>query len=471
MSTPLLTPHSATLILAYLHHYTCKFFPGRCLSSTKLNHLANWLQAEKVGLRTAREHRLLAAHLTLLLAAGLLDTGGGYWVCLPAAFEWLQSPHATQIATFLQALPPQTDWRPTLERLSLPMPPIDFMAYLQQTLERQCAAPPVVDGVTWLDSTSSEEWLFHLPDTLPTWHLFTLLQLGHWSPGTSLRCTPLTLAKAAQRGYPIHLVQTTIQQATGLPFTEEQTRQLAEWGNRQGVYQIRPVYLLSTKRAGQLAGIAASRRLRQHFHTQLSSRHAIVSPKLISPLTRWLGQQGFPLIAPTPPDDQEAEETSHSAYTWLSVRLLIGLADLIELPFSPPYSTLQASEAQLSDFQVTELESQAQTILEGIRSAIRGRDAFFPPDHPVSPELIAIVREAIEQEQCLDITYQALGDHEPRYRRIEPLRLEQQGELYYLYAYCYRAEVNLTFRLDRIYSYHLVIQLRRGPRNELDPDL
>ncbi len=98
MQTLLLTPHSVTLVLAYLHHYTCKFFPGRCLSSTHLNHLANWLQTDKAGLRTAREHRPLATHLSLLLAAGLLDIDGGYWLCLPPAFTWLQSPHRAEMS-------------------------------------------------------------------------------------------------------------------------------------------------------------------------------------------------------------------------------------------------------------------------------------------------------------------------------------------------------------------------------------
>ncbi|MCB0010031.1 MAG: WYL domain-containing protein, partial [Anaerolineales bacterium] len=35
-------------------------------------------------------------------------------------------------------------------------------------------------------------------------------------------------------------------------------------------------------------------------------------------------------------------------------------------------------------------------------------------------------------------------------RRVQPLRLEKRGALYYLYAYCYRVEENRTFRLDRI---------------------
>lgn len=456
MQTLLLTPHSVTLVLAYLHHYTCKFFPGRCLSSTHLNHLANWLQTDKAGLRTAREHRPLATHLSLLLAAGLLDIDGGYWLCLPPAFTWLQSPHPTQIAILQRALPPHTDWESAWQRLSLSVTPLDLTAYLQQTLERQYSSLPSINLATWLKSSSVEEWLLHLPDNLPTWHLFHLLQLGHWTPHTPLRCTPLTLAKAALHGYSSHLVQNSIEQATGQSFTAEQTRQLMEWYSRQGSYQIRPVYLLSTKQAGQLSNIATSRRLRAHFHTQISPRHAIVSPHLIAPLTRWLGQQGFPLDAPTPPDESSTTETSHPAYTWLGIRLLIGLTNLIPLPFPPPYSTLQAAEAQLNDYQIAELETQAQTILESIRAAIRGRDVFFPPENPIPPQLITLVQEAIEHEYSLDITYQALGDHEPRYRRIEPLRLEQQGELYYLYAYCHRTEVNLTFRLDRIHRYDKV---------------
>jgi predicted DNA-binding transcriptional regulator YafY len=48
-----------------------------------------------------------------------------------------------------------------------------------------------------------------------------------------------------------------------------------------------------------------------------------------------------------------------------------------------------------------------------------------------------------------------LGELKASYRQVQPLRLEKRGSLYYLHAYCYRAETNLTFRMDRIQHLQL----------------
>jgi predicted DNA-binding transcriptional regulator YafY len=56
------------------------------------------------------------------------------------------------------------------------------------------------------------------------------------------------------------------------------------------------------------------------------------------------------------------------------------------------------------------------------------------------------------EERPLSIACQALGDGEPHHRLVEPLRLEERGQLYYLYACCYRAEADRVFRLDRLHE-------------------
>ncbi|MBK7180896.1 MAG: WYL domain-containing protein, partial [Chloroflexi bacterium] len=68
---------------------------------------------------------------------------------------------------------------------------------------------------------------------------------------------------------------------------------------------------------------------------------------------------------------------------------------------------------------------------------------------------IDLVQQALRQERSLQINYQPLGSSQPSWREVQPLRLEQRGALYYLYAYCLRAETNLTFRLDRIHDIAL----------------
>jgi predicted DNA-binding transcriptional regulator YafY len=38
----------------------------------------------------------------------------------------------------------------------------------------------------------------------------------------------------------------------------------------------------------------------------------------------------------------------------------------------------------------------------------------------------------------------------PRRRTVQPLWLEQRGNLHYLHGYCYLAEADRVFRLDRV---------------------
>ena len=101
---------------------------------------------------------------------------------------------------------------------------------------------------------------------------------------------------------------------------------------------------------------------------------------------------------------------------------------------------------------------QAQQILQGVQDAIRGGDAYFPPEQPVAVELVETVRKALAAEQDLLIDYQALGDPVPRRRRVEPHRLEERGGGIYLHAYCYLAEGNRVFRLDRIHTWQMAIE-------------
>jgi predicted DNA-binding transcriptional regulator YafY len=114
------------------------------------------------------------------------------------------------------------------------------------------------------------------------------------------------------------------------------------------------------------------------------------------------------------------------------------------------YGLLESASQHISETEISNLEATAATILTSLRQAISGRDAFFPARDPVAPDTINQIYRAIERETPLAIAYQALGDLKASYRQVQPLRLEKRGNLYYLHAYCYRAETNLTFRLDRI---------------------
>jgi len=199
--------------------------------------------------------------------------------------------------------------------------------------------------------------------------------------------------------------------------------------------------------------IMRQKRLRKMAISQISSRHAIVQEEMEIPLEKWLRKQEYPLQrlvshADCSISEEVADESV--AYQWLSLRVFIGLGEIIPLPTPAPHYLLDSLEARLDETMVVGLEATADKVLHRLREAMRGRDAFFPAKEVPSQELIAHIEEHIVSELPLTIMYQALGEHSPSARKIQPIRLENRGILVYLYAYCYRSEMNLTFLLDRI---------------------
>jgi hypothetical protein len=447
----IISPQTAALVLSYLHRHACPYLPGRHLAAGHLRNLATWIGAPAPELQSVRAHRPLAAHLMLLQAAGLLAADSGIWVCLPAVYTWLKMTHEEQVACLLKPLLEQDTWEARLSQYGLSKAlPLDYTVYIRQSLTRQLAQTPAYGGqVIRQPATTDEEWRLLLPDTLSPWLLLHLLQLGEWTPGEALSITPLSLAAAAKRGYWPSMVESFLAAATGDYLDDADSLQLMEWVQRQEVYRLRRVWLLSTRQPEQLAAVAATRRLHDRFHEQISPRHAVVAPEIAESLQRWLARQGYPLDRPEPPG---AKGNPHAEYVWLGLKLLISLGELIPLPCPAPHSSLEAAAAQLTPAQQAELAFYVDEIIEGTRSALRGRDAFFPAREGTKSEYITAVRQALVEERPLLIRYQALGDTEARRRRIEPLLLEERGSLYYLHAYCYLAEANRVFRLDRLHN-------------------
>jgi hypothetical protein len=203
-----------------------------------------------------------------------------------------------------------------------------------------------------------------------------------------------------------------------------------------------------------------------HMDAWLKTHVAVVSPianaiYLAGGSNYRLAAQNIPLDAPKTLPGSAAETTPE--YTWLALQVLAGLSALIELPISIPHAELETAEARLTAEERAELDYLAQNMLEGLQQAIRGRDAFFPAPRPANEAWLENTRTALNEERCLDIAYQSLVDNQPSSnavtrhysRRVEPLRLEQRGSLYYLHAYCYLAEANRIFRLDRIHACEL----------------
>ena len=446
-----ITLDSITKVLAYCHNYTIPYLSGRGLPAPHLQRLALWLNLPDDKLQTIRQHRFLAAHMILVQAADLLRHDNNLWFCSPFVEQWLQQEPFAQCQTFIEAID-RCSWKMVMERENLTACFDEaYSTFIRQSLARQQDAEgkPSDCFASWV-SLSDVVWQLALPPALPPEWLFHLLQLGEWNPQEPLCISAITIAQARQHGYGINFIEQILSKVIPQGLTLSQQSQLLEWYLAAEQYQIQAAYLLSTAQPGQLAEIMANRRLARKIHRQISPRYALVSPALVTPLKRWLAKQDKYLQAPQVEEGEFNLEWESSAFNWLGLKLLIDLKELLALPMPAPHGLLDEVTAVLSPEEQTELSFTAHHIMGELKQAIRGKDAFFPAREAMPQRFSDQISQAIELESVLIIEYQALGEFKPSRRQIQPLRLENRGNLNYLFAYCYRAETNLTFRLDRI---------------------
>lgn len=457
-----LTPYRLMLLLAYCQHYTPRFLPARCLSATHLRRLALWLDQPAPRLRTARDHPLLAAHLVVAHSAGLLTAAGGHWHLAPAALDWLAADRLTQIESLRLACVDEAAWQAAADTLGLRHTfNLAFPAFLAQQLARLAQSPPPDPQLAvWLEPAGDDVWRLRLPAHLPLPLHFHLLQIGDWAetgkPPDLWTGSGYAIAAAAQRGYSPLRIEAILTAATDTPFSQTQRQQLAAWYGRHDAVQIQPVYLLQTRQPAQLVDILAVRRLRRHVTRQISPRHAIVAPSLIPGLRLRLRAAGIPLLAADPVPAPPAESAADPATLWLGQRVLAEIGRLLPLSIPPDHHTEDALAAQLTPAQRAEAERYAGQIIAALRTAVRGGDPFYPAERPCDPALLAAIETAFAAEDTLEIAYQGLGDEQPRWREVQPLRLETRGALTYLHAYCYTAVADRLFRLDRVLDWRPV---------------
>ncbi len=465
-----ITRYSATLILAYCQYYSCKHIPGRSFPNVHLRQMALWIGCPNPNLRSIRQHPSLAAHIALLHAANLLAHNQTYYYLTPLVSDWLTKPAKDQLQTLIDPII-ACRFTATIESFRLvDTIPIDMIAYLHQQLLTQLQQPPPETETASWQTITTDTWNLCLPPKLEPKHLFHLLQIGCWSPvnfdkethpqklarepkskinnGQVLNITPLTIAQASRRGYSLTHITFLLEKTTGIPLSTQQQQQLVDWYRRQDSYQMRSITLLSTKQPQQLAQIIDNGNLRPHIKKQISPRHAIVSPALQPSLQKWAARRGYMLNAPA--IISKTNKITPTGYQWLGLKLLTSLGYIIPLPYPPPLAELETMNAHISTEEAGYLSMIADQIIANLRDAIHGRDAFFPSQKSVPADWVQIISRIINAEETLEIMYQPLGDIKPSHRRIQPLRLEERGALFYIYAYCYRAEMNLTFRLDRI---------------------
>jgi hypothetical protein len=445
--TPI-TLHTAVSTLAYIHYYTTPFLPTRLMPITQLRHLAQYIGQKNKPFNHIQEHKLLAAHLVLLSAANLLLHDDQFWYCSPCLDDWLSAEPAAQITTFIQAIE-QCHWTAAAQEMNLTGVFDDaYATWISQCLSREARRLPNPPSHAKWEAHTPTAWLLHLPPVMPAHTFFHIHQLGHWSPPSLVQITPLTIAAARLHGYALPFIEFILELATETTLADTQQSQLINWYQQAETYRIESALLLTVNRPEQLSAIFQRKNLRRLIERQLSPRHAIVQTAIIPVLTKWLAKQGYALQSPGV--NYLTDDLTPTEYHWLGLHLLAELGQLIPLPVPPPFDLLEHSQSTLPPAQQDRLARLSVSIVESLREAIRGRDAFFPAQHPVPAETLDLIRQAVYHETPLLICYQALGEIEPSWREVHPLRLDQYGALYYLHAYCLRAEANRTFRLDRI---------------------
>lgn len=452
-----LSPFSITRVLAYLQSRAPAPLPGRPWPSpVHLRRLAAHVGRPAPALRTPRRHPPLAAHFVLLAAARFTSHAGPYLALRPPAAAWLALPWAEQVEQLRHAWQRAEDEDVFSAVGMAEALAIDFRHFVRQRLRATPKIPPYsLPCAGWLPAGADEACRLQFVGEAPPGLLFDLLQLGEeTTPGSGLlELSSTTIRCALAHGYGERRLAHILEQATQQALPEQFTRLLNDCLQSTPRFYLETVHLLSVTQDEDIALLRAQRRLRCHVRRQISPRHAVVSAAMEPALREWLrsdsdgpGGAGLSPARPATAPDSGPE----AANCWLGLRILQGLSELCPLPVTPPAAQIAALAASLPPAERADMARLYNEIMEQLHDLIRGRDAFFPALGQPSQALISRLQDAITAEARLPVLYRSPADAAPRYREISPLVLEQRGRLYYLEAYCYRAERYLTFRLDRL---------------------
>lgn len=444
---------SCSRTLAYIQYYTCKYLPGRHFYAEHLRRLAGWLHQPDPTLRTARAHPQLAAHLVLLHSSGLLTYETGVWQPAATVYGWLSATPHMQLDALLVAMD-DGRWQASIDALRLSAAlPFDYQAFVRQTLQRQRDRPMAAATANARLTVVPDGWRLYLPAALTAQQQFELLQLGDWEPapngwlGGMVVITPATMMRHFQRGGSPHHVEQQLAAVLPHPLGAAERENLLAWYQAAARYRVRQVWLLETPQAKQLAEIEQNGRLRRGIQERLGPRTAVIRPSFVPPLQKWLHKRGE--IAAVPTDIPLAANQSNAAYSWLGLAVLTELHHLLPLKAPTPHHALVTIGDQLTPPEQAELTAVAADIVNQVRQAIRGHDAFFPQRDAVPDGWLTLIEQTMTAGGCVEMQYQALGERTPSWRRVEPYSLTQRSGLTYLQGYCHRAEAVLTFRLDR----------------------
>lgn len=145
-----------------------------------------------------------------------------------------------------------------------------------------------------------------------------------------------------------------------------------------------------------------------------------------------------------------------------AMSLLVALRTLADVP--------GLAERDVVDRATAKIEAAAgtqATALDGLSVTLQDPDT----QRPGSDDHLGVLRQALEQQRALHLTYYVAGRDETTERVVDPMRLLLVEGRSYLEAWCRRSGDVRLFRLDRIDAVHLLADPAHVPDQALPRDV
>lgn len=321
-------------------------------------------------------------------------------------------------------------------------------------LNRAMAYRPI-----FLDPPAHSEPLKKIPlspfnidaSSLPDWLWFDIYQIAIWCSETgSFTINKPSTSQAISANYSLKQIQWLVERCSTEPLSPCHAAQLERWVEQGQTYSVKQMVILSVKHPDDLKLIFKTKKVRQAVTQQLSPRHVAIQPSQLPTLQKELARQGHSVPLPfKQPLKLNKTALDSTRWSWLAIRTLAGLRQYAPTIPTPAGALIDQLADQLSVEEHSDLEEQAQKIVNDIGRVIQGKDRFFPAKNRPPLAWQSTIEEAINHETAILLTYQSLGDDSAKNRTVFPHRLWHRAGLIYFSGWCELAGTDLTFRLDR----------------------
>lgn len=356
--------------------------------------------------------------------------------------------------------------------------PLAGLAALPDEIDLSVAQPPALTAIgAWLAAgqpapvlpapqplvVNDDDATLDLPTAAPPL-LAALLALAPWTdlePGSRLRFTPASLARAIGQGRSLPGLWALCRRFVDPPLDESLVTQLQAWAAQQRWVELRPALLLHAPSPADLDALWADRAVRQHLGQRLAGDQASVRSAEPSRLRRALSARGYAVRSAVDPVDTPQALPAAGDTWWLYTAGLIQrlLAERLGLA-ALPGAILSALQAALGPAELEAAQAAASAASAALQTALEE-----PPDPAprLPPDQIEqLLLDALRREGVVQILYWSPWQSETTQRRVQPLALQWRGDHRYLIAHCHSANAQRTFRLDRILDLTPAPRLENG---------